>query len=610
MINVANIIHTTLQKAHKLFQGGNLQAAEAQVRSLLRQYPSEANSLHLLGLILKSKGEFTEAKKKLLSALENGAEFVAVKTSIGNVYYAEGRYDEALSIYDEVLTQCPSHVDALYNSSLSAIALGLGDVALEKSKSGLMQFPDMIQFQYSLARAYDVLNNCGEAEKTYTNILKTNPSHYHTLYSYAVSLKRSGRFEDALIILLRIVKYYPNAIDAWFILANINYQLGKPEDAIAAFKKVLALNPAHVEAHRFLNNLYHEFGYEKEFAESFTLGIKHDPSSIPLRLAQIDALLESKQYDECALAIEQACLDLDEQWIFNARKGTLASRQGDLEQAAFYMERAHNLKPEDTASTISLARFNIGLQREEKALTLLDKVEAQAPYDQNLWALRGAVWTLLGEHKKADWLFGYDRYVQAVKLETPSGYQNIQEFLSALKTRLEALHTTAKAPLNQTLRHGTQTIGNLFDHGDEILNAYKKALSVKIKEVINSLPYDADHPFLSRNTGKFDIATSWSVRLTKAGFHVSHIHPVGWLSSAFYVAFDTVTVSDDISKPEGWLHFGAPGIDLPGRKIAPIKKIKPEPGLLALFPSYCWHGTYPVEHDGMRLTAPFDVVPV
>ena len=163
--------------------------------------------------------------------------------------------------------------------------------------------------------------------------------------------------------------------------------------------------------------------------------------------------------------------------------------------------------------------------------------------------------------------------------------------------------------MNQTLRHGTQTIGQLFDHNDMILRSYKNALIQKITSVVDELPEDASHPFLSRNTGKFNIATSWSVRLTKAGFHISHVHPVGWLSSAFYVGFDTETVSNDPANPAGWLHFGIPGIDLPGRTIEPARLVKPEPGMLALFPSYCWHGTYPIEKSGMRLTAPFDVVP-
>jgi hypothetical protein len=39
--------------------------------------------------------------------------------------------------------------------------------------------------------------------------------------------------------------------------------------------------------------------------------------------------------------------------------------------------------------------------------------------------------------------------------------------------------------------------------------------------------------------------------------------------------------------------------------------VRPEPGLLALFPAYLWHGTVPFsgDPDDTRLTIAFDVVP-
>jgi hypothetical protein len=57
----------------------------------------------------------------------------------------------------------------------------------------------------------------------------------------------------------------------------------------------------------------------------------------------------------------------------------------------------------------------------------------------------------------------------------------------------------------------------------------------------------------------------------------------------------------------GWLAFGEPGITIPG--LGPDHLVRPEPGMLVLFPSYMWHGTVPFTAGGRRLTAAFDVVP-
>jgi hypothetical protein len=42
--------------------------------------------------------------------------------------------------------------------------------------------------------------------------------------------------------------------------------------------------------------------------------------------------------------------------------------------------------------------------------------------------------------------------------------------------------------------------------------------------------------------------------------------------------------------------------------LPPEHLVKPEPGLLVLFPSYMWHGTVPFASEQKRLTCAFDIV--
>jgi len=64
---------------------------------------------------------------------------------------------------------------------------------------------------------------------------------------------------------------------------------------------------------------------------------------------------------------------------------------------------------------------------------------------------------------------------------------------------------------------------------------------------------------------------------------------------------------------EGWIKFGEPPFSAPdaqGKTQGPEHWVEPKAGRLVLFPSYMWHGTVPFSGDDMRLTLPFDVVPV
>jgi hypothetical protein len=105
-------------------------------------------------------------------------------------------------------------------------------------------------------------------------------------------------------------------------------------------------------------------------------------------------------------------------------------------------------------------------------------------------------------------------------------------------------------------------------------------------------------------------AGAWSVRLWSSGKHVTHMHPEGWMSSAFYVALPPSLGTPRADGGQaGYIQFGQPPDEL-GLGLPPRRVVQPRPGRLALFPSYFWHGTVPFEDDAPRMTVAFDMQPV
>lgn len=98
----------------------------------------------------------------------------------------------------------------------------------------------------------------------------------------------------------------------------------------------------------------------------------------------------------------------------------------------------------------------------------------------------------------------------------------------------------------------------------------------------------------------------WSVLLRANGFHFNHFHGQGWISSACYV---DLPESIGTGNGAGWIKFGEPV--LPATTLGAEYFVKPEPGLLVLFPSWMWHGTVPFTGaaQATRLTVAFDIVP-
>ena len=67
-------------------------------------------------------------------------------------------------------------------------------------------------------------------------------------------------------------------------------------------------------------------------------------------------------------------------------------------------------------------------------------------------------------------------------------------------------------------------------------------------------------------------------------------------------------MSPDDPKKAGWVKFGETSLNLGDRESIGIE-LCPQPGMSVLFPSYMWHGTYPVNTNEFRMTAPCDIMP-
>jgi hypothetical protein len=172
---------------------------------------------------------------------------------------------------------------------------------------------------------------------------------------------------------------------------------------------------------------------------------------------------------------------------------------------------------------------------------------------------------------------------------------------------LDRLHSGTGEFLGQSLRGGTQTPDSLFGAGHPLVRRLQARIDSCVERYIAELPEDAAHPFLSRRAGSFRYVGSWSSRLRDQGFHVNHLHPMGWISSCYYVAVPDA-VKDEAAR-QGWIKFGEPSFDVP-LKMPVRRAIQPVTGRLVLFPSYMWHGTVPFRDTAARTTIAFDVVPV
>jgi hypothetical protein len=318
-----------------------------------------------------------------------------------------------------------------------------------------------------------------------------------------------------------------------------------------------------------------------------------------LRLVAADLLRNSGRADRALKLLEPGLALAPESPAILTSVGVLLDDL-DRPRDALPLLRAAVARARDPSqSTRNLVPALLRTGGAAEALALVDELLARNPDDQQLIAYRATALRLLGDPRYSR-LYDYDRLVRSYRLQPPGEFPGIAAFNAVFARELASLHHASHRPLAQSLRGGTQTQRNL-PAGNPLIAAFFSMIDGPIRDYISRLEKGDAHPVDRRKSASYRISGSWSVQLQPEGFHVDHVHPQGWLSSAYYVE-----LPDAAGSREGWLKFGEPGVRIDG--CAAEHFVQPECGLLVLFPSYFWHGTVPF-HAGARLTAAFDVIP-
>lgn len=371
------------------------------------------------------------------------------------------------------------------------------------------------------------------------------------------------------------------------------FAIGAGDAAMAGLEQILGRSPLWIQGHKLLSDLRWMSGERAGFDRSFDAALKVHPQHFGLRREQILVLIHAAQWDRVLEVIAAGRVAMGDQPLFVANEAVCCSELGDIARAdALFAECAGIV---DGPLQLRIVRHLLRSGRAEQALPIIDRWLADPAEAKNYYPYASAAWRLTGD-PRWQWLEGDERFV---------GVYDIADRLpplDALAATLRTLHKARGQPLEQSVRGGTQTDGDLFSHIDPQIVALREAVRETIAHHVAQLPAaDPGHPLLGPPRSPIRFAGSWSVRLQEGGRHSNHVHPMGWISSALYIVLPPDLGQDQA----GWLTIGEPQAEL-GLGLAPLRLIEPKPGRLVLFPSTMWHGTKPFQ-SGERLTVAFDV---
>lgn len=581
---------------------GEALRAEQEARRLLQEAPEAADAWQLLGMCLADGGRLPEALAAFEQALQRAPDSVPVLSNAAACLRRAGRLEDAYAL----LGRAAGSAEAALQQSRLALQLRDPARAVDACRRALALAPDSAAAWLGLGHALRAQGDWDAAAQALEQAVARAPAHAPAWAALGAVHRLAGRVEAALRCLRRaeaLGEDGPELLDA---LSGALVDAGQPEAALDNARRLVMRHPAYAGGHDTLARLLWEHGDEDPLA-GFRAAARTQPGNRPLWLAFARLLLRARRAEEALAAAEALRLRHGDDPTLCWLRAEALDRLDRMDEAATAFAEAHRALGRDHVAFLNAhARHLFRRGDWRRAGELAEAAIRLAPGDQEAWSHLGTAWRLAGDAREF-WLCDYDRLVGDVEVRPPPGYRDPAAFLDALAARLEALHRAVREPVDQSVRNGSQTPGRLFGRGDPILDAAQAALHEAVRGWLQALPEDDRHPFLGRKRRDVRMLGSWSVRLRASGQHANHIHPQGWLSSAFYVALPE-DVRREGAHPAGCLQLGQPLEDL-GLALPPRRIVRPAPGRLALFPSYVWHGTVPFSSPAPRLTIAVDMLP-
>ncbi len=431
--------------------------------------------------------------------------------------------------------------------------------------------------------------------------MQQSPDSRRLRLQHALDLEQAGRARDSLAELEALAA---ESRDSPELLAHLGRALGfanRVAEAEGLLVDALSTWPIDVRLHSLLAEMRWQRGAGGAATAALEQAIEDYPAELQLRLVAAD-LLRSMGFPARALRIlEDGLARAPDSAAFLTSTGVVLDELDRSVEAVELLRaaipRARHLAQAQRNLVPALLRTGAPAE----ALAICEALLSAAPDDQMLLAYRSTALRLESDAAYSR-LCDYARLVRTYALDPPPAYGGIERFNEALARTLTVLHHTTHRPIAQSLRGGTQTGRNL-PADEPVVADFFAMLDAPIRDYIARLDATSTHPVDRRKRASHRLSGSWSVLLSPGGYHVDHVHPQGWLSSAYYV--DLPRIASDGARA-AWLKFGEPGVKV---GLPPEHFVEPNAGLLVLFPSYFWHGTVPFHEGGGRLTAAFDVIP-
>lgn len=190
-----------------------------------------------------------QAKLTAKSPTSSGTVFAKQLFAEAIAHHRAGRLSQAEICYQKILTQDPTHADALHLLGVVSYQQARYDRALDCITRAIQRDATKPLYFYNQGLVHQKLNQLHEAERSYRQALSLKGDYVEALGNLGNVLREKGELDEACAAYEQVLTIKPDHPEGYNNLGVVLKEQGKRDEARDAYQRAVALNPENAEAH-------------------------------------------------------------------------------------------------------------------------------------------------------------------------------------------------------------------------------------------------------------------------------------------------------------------------------------------------------------------------
>src|SRR5436190_21483377 len=361
-----------------LFQRDKKQAGE-ELKKAAELAPIRSMERLKYAAFTSATGDTGETTRIATEMTRQAPDYLPGWTLLAELALKDKKYDEALSLLENVFSRDPEYIDGRRLESDVLLAKGDTKKAVDVLEHLDQTYPDSPLIKYQLACTYLRNNSPNQAKVALEQAISINPNYDDAIVRLAEINLRSGHGETVIEPITNLLRRRPDLRSAAFLLAAAYGSLDRFDDAEAVIRDQVTLAPEDPQPHTALGLIFRQAKRNEEARQAFEKAAELAPDNLWLVDQLVELDLEDKHFESARQRLHRQFQKAPDLPAAHCLEGKVLIAEGKWDLAAAELKKTLQLDPNFSSAYDLLVQTYIATNKLSEAASQLQAETSKGP---------------------------------------------------------------------------------------------------------------------------------------------------------------------------------------------------------------------------------------